>query len=160
MHSELKQNYTVFKWSLDYALCSLNLKVFFPLKSQSRNYTPVPQTGKMSPMISFSSQQLLPAPSCKWRKLQKAQVSAEGVRSSRRAGAGASGEGDPIFRSRGVQQARLLPTAGLGSSLPKPHSQGLTLQKAGEISSVISGNSKHPLFSCCCADRQGRCQGT
>lgn len=97
-------------------------------------------------MISFSSQQLLPAPSCKWRKLQKAKVNVEGVRSSRRTGAAASGEGDPVLTSRGVQQARLLPTAGLGSSLPKPHSQRLTLQKAGEISPVISGNSKHPLF--------------
>lgn len=73
--------------------------------------------------------------------------SAGGGRISRRTGAAASGEEDPVLRSRGVQQARLLPTAGLGSSLPKPHSQGLTLQKAGEISPVISGNSKHPLFS-------------
>lgn len=135
------------------------LKNIFSLKSQSRNYTPPLQIGKVSLMISFSSQELLPAPPCKWRKLQKAQVTAAGGRSSRRIGA-ASGEGDPIIRSRGVQQARLLPTAGLGSSLPKPHSQGLTLEKVGEISPVISGNSKHPLFFCCCADRQGRCQGT
>lgn len=130
------------------------LKSIFSLKSQSRNYTPLPQIGKMSPMISFSSQELLPKPSHKQKKLWKAQVSAGGVRSSR-TGAAALGEGDPILRNRGVQQARLLPTAGLGSSLPKPHSQGLTLQKAAEISSVITGNSKHP-FSFLLLCRQTR----
>lgn len=168
MQSEPRQNYTVFKWSLDQALRS-HLKLFFSLKSQSRNYIPLHRVGKTSSVTSFFSQLLLSAPFRIWRKLWKARVGAGGIKSNRGVAAAVGrgpAPGDRAAPAGSGSANRLLPTAVLGSSpFSSSHSQGLALQTEMQerFPLLSAGNSKHPplfFFSCCCADRQGRCQGT
>lgn len=114
-------------------------KTSFFLQSQSRNCIPFPLLGKLS-STSFLSQQLLSAPSCMWRQVWKARIGAGRMKSKRRAVACSKGT-----CSLGAGSISCCQQPGWEACLAQPSCSRThtSNHKAGEISSVIAGNSKY-----------------